>query len=343
MGSQLVTMSVAETIEVGKILAESGFFHDARGAAQAVAKILAGQELGFGPLASMTGIHIVRGKVVVGANLLAAAIKRSGKYDYVVRKLDDQLCVITFRQVSNDGWVEIGESSFSRADARAAGLNGDNWKKYPRNMLFARAISNGARWFTPDVLGGGPVYTPDEMGLAVDDDNDTVVDYDTPTTDTSDVRTEYVSNPIVELRDAANARLKELAVEEQYNAPQHMLNVLRRPEFFGEDFRWPTAPSGAPGWPRAKFDELLAALVDYKAVEGGAADDDPDGDDLPQPANGDMALDEARAWYQRIALECERAGMAVPGLPKGGDVTAIQALGNELLEMYQERQQQELF
>ena len=29
-------------------------------------------------------------------------------------------------------------------------------------MLFARAISNGVKWFTPDVFSG-PVYVPEEM------------------------------------------------------------------------------------------------------------------------------------------------------------------------------------
>ena len=42
---------------------------------------------------------------------------------------------------------------------------GDNWRKYPKNMLFARAISNGVKWHCPDVMNGQPVYTPDEMGL----------------------------------------------------------------------------------------------------------------------------------------------------------------------------------
>jgi len=38
--------------------------------------------------------------------------------------------------------------------------------KFPKNMLFARAMSNGIKWFTPDVFAG-PVYTPEELGSAV--------------------------------------------------------------------------------------------------------------------------------------------------------------------------------
>lgn len=45
-----------------KVLAESGYFPDARAAAQAAVKVLAGREQGFGPIASMTGIHLVQRK-----------------------------------------------------------------------------------------------------------------------------------------------------------------------------------------------------------------------------------------------------------------------------------------
>jgi recombinational DNA repair protein RecT len=49
-------------------------------------------------------------------------------------------------------------------DAKAAGLDGkDVWKKYPRNMLFGRAMTNGCRWYCPDIFGGKSVYTPEEL------------------------------------------------------------------------------------------------------------------------------------------------------------------------------------
>jgi hypothetical protein len=156
--------SLGQTLGLGRVFAASGLFADSRGAAQAAVKILAGQEIGFGPLAAMTGVNIIRGRVSLGANLIAAAIRRSPRYDYRVRRHTDSACEIEFLM---DG-QPIGTSLFTLEDARRAGLaHGDNWKKYPRNMLFARAISNGAKWHCPDVFGG-PVYTPDEFGAAVD-------------------------------------------------------------------------------------------------------------------------------------------------------------------------------
>ncbi len=72
-----------ETImNMGEVFANSGYFADANEQAQAVVKMLAGQEMGVGPFASMSGIHIIKGKPEVGAHLLAGIIKRSGKYEY---------------------------------------------------------------------------------------------------------------------------------------------------------------------------------------------------------------------------------------------------------------------
>ena len=149
-----------EVLTLGKTLAASGYFNDTRDAAQAAVKVLAGQELGLGPIASMTGIYIVKGRVTMSANLMAAQIKRSGRYNYRVTTMTNDAVVVEFYE----GGQSIGVSSYTADDAKAAGLWGssDPWKKSPRNMLFARAMSNGAKWFTPDIFAG-PVYTPDEM------------------------------------------------------------------------------------------------------------------------------------------------------------------------------------
>ena len=41
-------------------------------------------------------------------------------------------------------------------------------------MLFARAMSNGVRWYCPDVFAGMAVYTPDEMGADVDGEGNVI-------------------------------------------------------------------------------------------------------------------------------------------------------------------------
>lgn len=162
-----------ETMSLGDLLAKSGFFPDSRTAAQAVVKVLAGREIGFGPIASMTGINVIQGRVSLSANLIAAAIKRSGKYDYRVKDMTIDRCEIDFRELVSGKWEVIGNSVFTRTDANAAGTK--NMDKFARNMLFARALSNGARWYCPDIFGG-PVYTPEELGATVDGETGEVID-----------------------------------------------------------------------------------------------------------------------------------------------------------------------
>lgn len=165
--NSLIIRTMDDAERAARAMSASGFFPDARQMAQAVVKILAGQELGFGPFASMQGVNIIQNRPAIAANLIAAGIKRSGKYDYRVIEHTTEVCSIDFYQ---DG-QKVGNSTYRIQEAMNAGLTTkDNWKKYPKNMLFARAISNGQKWFCPDAFGGSPVYTPDELGAVEDEE-----------------------------------------------------------------------------------------------------------------------------------------------------------------------------
>lgn len=157
----------AELMGVGHILATSGLFTDTRSASQAAVKVLAGRELGFGAVASMRGVYLIQGRITLSANLMAAAIRRSDRYKYVIQKIDDKGCTIEFfrRDDPHGAWEACGPpSSFVEADAKRANLsNKETWKQYPRNLYFARAMANGARWYCPDVFAGHTPYTPDEL------------------------------------------------------------------------------------------------------------------------------------------------------------------------------------
>ena len=154
--SKLQTLPVNDIMVMAKNFAESGMFTDAKQAVQAFVKIQAGQEIGLPPFASMSGIHIIQGKPTLGAGVIASAVKGSGKYDYKVKQMNETICSIDFFQ----GTENIGNSTFTIEEAKKAGTK--NIDKFPKNMLFARAISNGVKWFCPDVFSG-PVYVPEEM------------------------------------------------------------------------------------------------------------------------------------------------------------------------------------
>lgn len=160
-------MSWQDTMALGRVLAVSKRFSDSTNAEQAVVKVLAGRELGFGPIASMVGIYIIKGRVSVSANMMAQAVKRSIKYDYQIVEMTAERCEIAFFERGKD----VGHSVFDEADAQKAGTQ--NMKKFPRNMLFARTMSNGVKWYCPDVFQTG-VYTPEELGALVDGDGEII-------------------------------------------------------------------------------------------------------------------------------------------------------------------------
>lgn len=157
MKNEITTMPVNDIMTMAKTFAESGMFTDAKDMAKAFVKIQAGQEIGIAPFQAMSGIHIIQGKPTVGAGIMASKVKGSGKYDYKVLQQDETACILEFFE----GKTSLGKSSFTLEDAKKAGTQ--NIGKFARNMLFARAISNGVKWFTPDVFLG-PVYVPEEMG-----------------------------------------------------------------------------------------------------------------------------------------------------------------------------------
>lgn len=165
--NEIVPTNQMSLSDLGSTLAKSGFFSDTRDAAQAIVKVLAGQELGFGPIASMTGIYVIQNRISLSANMIAAAIKRTKRYNYRVIELTDERCEIAFFE----GGQEVGRSQFTGTDARKAGTK--NMDKFPRNMLFARAMSNGAKWYCADIFGG-PIYTPEELGANVNEDGEVI-------------------------------------------------------------------------------------------------------------------------------------------------------------------------
>lgn len=162
MSNELVKKEspLADMMEMAKLFTESGMFTDIKSMGMAFVKMQAGKEIGIEPFAAMSGIHIIQGKTAIGAGLMAGCVKGSPKYDYIVKSMTDTECSINF--TTKDGKL-LGNSTFTKADAVKAQTK--NMDKFPKNMLFARAMSNGVKWFCPDVFTM-PVYTPEEMGDA---------------------------------------------------------------------------------------------------------------------------------------------------------------------------------
>lgn len=173
-GKGLQITTIDDLKNVAGLFLQSGIFEDLTGGpekamAQAAVKVLAGQELGITPFAAMKGIHLIKGKPTPSYQMVGAIIKRSPRHNYKVLRSDDECAEIEF---FCDG-VSQGKSKFDTADMQRANLGGDNWRKYPRQMRFARAMTMGANLYIPEVFAGS-IYTPDEFGVDVDDEGNPV-------------------------------------------------------------------------------------------------------------------------------------------------------------------------
>jgi len=205
MSNQLAIRNMDELARISDMFAQSGLFADAKDAARAGVKILAGQAWGIDPFSAMTGIHLIQNRPTVSAGLMAAAVKAHPRYDYRVRERTDKVCKIEFFE----GSESLGVSPYTMEMAKRAGLlSNQTWQKYPEAMLFARAMSSGVRTFCPDVLGA-TVYTPEELGAEVDDEGVPVR-----------VEVERVERPVKPAAPALEAPAPEPEPEAPQEAPE---------------------------------------------------------------------------------------------------------------------------
>lgn len=176
---------------VAESLAASGKFGDVTKAEHAFAKMMVGRDLGMTPVQAVQALHIVKGGVMVSYSMLAQFIRsrREEGYDYrpgwikldpalpgaeggekvlVWADEEDPLDERTIHGAVVEFYAEsklVGTSTFTIDDARRAKLikEGGAWETAPRNMLRARAMSNGVKWFVPEVMGGLPIYVEGEI------------------------------------------------------------------------------------------------------------------------------------------------------------------------------------
>jgi hypothetical protein len=115
-----------------------------------VAVLLAGQELGLPPMASLRGLQVVRGKVIISYDTMVALLRRAG---YRVAWTESTATRAELRLTAPDGSEHVETWDVERA--KRAGLWGKGtWAQYPDTMLRARCVSSAARAFAGEVLAG---------------------------------------------------------------------------------------------------------------------------------------------------------------------------------------------
>lgn len=220
-----------------------------------VAAIMYGDELGIGPMQALASIHVVDGRPQPSAELCRALIARAG-HSFVVHEMTGTRARVSGLRAgqpeSQRTYVE-----WSLDMARAAGLLGkDNWRKYPRAMLLARATGDLARVAFPDVVKG--------MGY-VAEDAPAELDAWAP------AGSEPEPEPTPRRRVARRTRPAARALETATGGPD---TVPSAPEPTDEPERPPVAP---PSPPRPRDDG-----PDYAGYDGT----DESLPDMPEPEPG---------------------------------------------------------
>lgn len=124
-----------------------------------LACVLYGAELGLGPMQSLNSIHVIEGRTAMSPELMRAMVARHGHRIDVVEN-SNTACELKGSRVDTGSTATV---RWTIDDAKNANLAGkDNWKKYPRAMLMARATSELCRILFPDIVAGLS-YTPEEV------------------------------------------------------------------------------------------------------------------------------------------------------------------------------------
>lgn len=151
-------------LSVGGAIKASRVFGSAT-AEEAAIKLLFCYENGLPLTAASNGLYVVNGRIAAQTNIIAAQLRRNPDYDYEIVEIAPTGATVAILRRGQDGkMTEAGRASFTIDDAKRAGLTSkDNWKNYPEDLLFARALGRAQRRFAPDVFGQ-PVYALEELG-----------------------------------------------------------------------------------------------------------------------------------------------------------------------------------
>ena len=158
----IVPKTLAECTSLAEILSKSDLIpKELRGKIPNVLMtIMAGQEMGLTPMASLRSFHVIEGKPVMGADGMVALVLGSGKAVYFDR-IAESATSVTYETL-RVGSKTPRQCTWTIDMAKTAGVHlKDNWRSYPRAMLAARAKSELARDVYPDILAG--CYTAEEI------------------------------------------------------------------------------------------------------------------------------------------------------------------------------------
>ena len=132
--------------------------------ADAAIAMMYGVEMGLSPMTALQRIVVISGKPTLDAQGMVSLIRQSGHS--ISGDVTDDGATVTGKRCDTGDTMT---STFTMDDAKLAGLAGSStYKKFPRDMMWARAVSQLGRRLFADVLMAAS-YSPEEMQAVVDD------------------------------------------------------------------------------------------------------------------------------------------------------------------------------
>lgn len=154
--------SAQELFQLGQIAAQSGIFGDGVNPGTGVMIVMTCFNEGISPVEFTRRYDVISGKIAKKPRyMLVEFLQAGGRYK--VEEYTDDTVAITFSYLDNTFTVRLTVEEM-KARGIALGRNGnikDNWRRFPRRMLFARCVSEGVGLVCPGVNVG--IYTPEEV------------------------------------------------------------------------------------------------------------------------------------------------------------------------------------
>jgi len=152
--SNLVPLNDIQTM--AEVAAKSRMF-GFKNQEEAMAIMLLCQAESLHPAVAMRDYHVIQGRPALKADAMLARFQQAGGSVQWKTYTDDEVTGVFSHP--QGGSLEV---TWTMEHARRIGLAGkDNWNKYGRAMLRARAVSEGIRSVYPGCVVG--VYTPEEV------------------------------------------------------------------------------------------------------------------------------------------------------------------------------------
>lgn len=189
------TYAVSDMERMAKAFATSKLF-GVQNIDQALALMLVAQAEGRHPASAAQDYHIISGRPAKKADaMLRDFLSSGGKVEW--HELSDEKAEATFSHPAG-GAARI---DWTLKRAQAAGIANPMWKKYPRQMLRSRVVSEGVRTVCPGATSG--MYVPEEVQDIVHD-AERKAPQAAPVEDSGAMDAEFA--PIVERKSSAQAK-----------------------------------------------------------------------------------------------------------------------------------------